>query len=139
MRIKLVFDDWQKQGKSIYCTPKGVELSENEFHSGSTWDGEIDLTIEQEKELEAAIKARFQPVFWVTQDSNPKVSRKIAVRRELKKEFVKRNMKLFAKQDWHLILRKARRELGYSDKTVGTDILYGLRLAYHAIKGDVLE
>ena len=132
MRIKLVFDDWQNQGKSIYCTPKGVELSENEFHSGSTWSGEIELTPDQEKELERAIKAGFQPAFWVTQDDRPK--RSVAVRREDKRKFVLRNMKLIEKQDWHILLRKARRELGYSDKTVGTDILYGLKLIYTQIR-----
>ncbi len=68
-----------------------------------------------------------------------KTDRKTAVRREVKKAFVKRHIKLFDKQDWHLIVRKARRELGYSDKTVSTDILYGLRLTYHVIKGDILE
>lgn len=132
MRIKLVFDDWRKMGKSVYHTLKGVELAENEFHSGTTFDGQIEVTPEQEKELEQFIKEGYQPVFWVTQDDKPK--RSVAVRRKDKRKFVLRNMKLFEKTDWHILLRKARRELGYSNKTVGTDILYGLKLIYAQIR-----
>lgn len=42
VKIKLVFDDWQdKQCKSVYSSK--YELSLGNFHSGSTWDGEIEI------------------------------------------------------------------------------------------------
>ena len=41
MKIKLVFLDWEKDGKSIYNTPEGVELSFGQFHSGTMFDAEI--------------------------------------------------------------------------------------------------
>ena len=66
-----------------------------------------------------------------------KTNRKLSVRTADKKKFVLRNIKLFAKQDWHILLRKARRELGYSDKTVGVDILYGLKKIYNEVKDAV--
>lgn len=65
MRIKLVFDDWRRHGKSVYATSFGLELSAGDFHSGTAFDGEIELTPELEAELSAAIEAGFQPVFWV--------------------------------------------------------------------------
>ncbi len=66
MKIKLVFDDWRKQGKSVGNTPEGVELTWNDFHSGSTFDARIDLDAWQEKELRDALKKAYRPVFWVT-------------------------------------------------------------------------
>ena len=66
MKIKLVFDDWQKKGISVYCTTDGVELSFGNFHSGTTFDGEIELTKEDEEELSEAIKKGYQPIFWVS-------------------------------------------------------------------------
>jgi hypothetical protein len=67
MKIKLVFDDWQKEGKSIYSTEKGVELSMCNFHAGTTFDGEINLNKEQEEELKAALRKNYQPIFWMTE------------------------------------------------------------------------
>ena len=67
MKIKLVFDDWRKKGKSIYNTSEGIALSNHGFHSGSTFDGEINLGNWEEKELRKAIEEGYQPVFWVTQ------------------------------------------------------------------------
>jgi hypothetical protein len=44
VKVKLAFDDWQdKQCKSVYSTEVGIELSMGNFHSGSTWDGEIEI------------------------------------------------------------------------------------------------
>lgn len=64
--IKLVFDDWKKNGKSIYSTQKGVDLSAGDFHSGTTFKGEIHLNPEQEKEFKKALKQGYQPAFWIT-------------------------------------------------------------------------
>ena len=66
MRIKLVFNDWQKNGKSIYNTEAGVHLSMGDFHSGSVFDGEIVVSADQKLELEKAMEAGYQPVFWVS-------------------------------------------------------------------------
>lgn len=67
MKINLIFDDWREDGKSIYNTEKGVALSLHDFHSGSTFKGEIELTEEQECELIVAeTYANVEPVFRVT-------------------------------------------------------------------------
>jgi len=65
MKIKLVFDDWKLKGKSIYNTEVGVELSQNDFHSGTTFDGEIHLDLEEEVELTIALMAGYTPSFIV--------------------------------------------------------------------------
>ncbi len=65
MKIKLVFGDWQKEGRSIYQTPEGIELTKGDFHAGSTFDARIDVDAWQEKELRDALKKGYQPVFWV--------------------------------------------------------------------------
>jgi len=65
MRIKLIFSDWQKNGKSVYNTEDGIALSCGDFHSGSTFDGKIVVDTEQERELDKALKTGYRPVFWV--------------------------------------------------------------------------
>ena len=67
MKIKLVFDDWQKEGKSVYCTPKGTELSMGDFHSGTTFEGEIKLDSGAEAEIKEAMALGYQPIFWLTE------------------------------------------------------------------------
>lgn len=65
MKIKLVFDDWRDgpTGKSLYSTPAGIQLSMGDFHSGTTFDGEIDLDIEQEKDIKESMELGAVPVF----------------------------------------------------------------------------
>ncbi len=66
MKIKLVFEDWRDGAatiKSIYGTLEGVRLSLGDFHSGSTFTGEIVLDIEQEEELRRSILVGAVPVF----------------------------------------------------------------------------
>jgi hypothetical protein len=65
MKIKLIFDDWKKQGKSVYNTEKGIELSNGDFHSGTTFDGIIELNQEQHEELKQALEEFYNPVFWI--------------------------------------------------------------------------
>ncbi len=65
MKVKLVFDDWKLRGESIYGTLEGVALSEGDFHSGTTFNGEIHLDNEQESELHRALWAGFTPSFIV--------------------------------------------------------------------------
>lgn len=69
MKIKLIFTDWRKWDKdkrcSIYNTEIGCELSMGEFHGGTTFDGEICLTPENEKELTEAIKQGYKPIFCI--------------------------------------------------------------------------
>lgn len=66
MKIKLVFEDWQKNGVSIYRTVTGRKLTRGDFHSGSAFNGEIELTKEQEEELNDVMAKGCNPVFWVT-------------------------------------------------------------------------
>ena len=65
MKIRLVFDDWRKNGKSIYETEEGIELILGDFHSGSIFDGEINLDEGDSKELQKALDSGFTPVFYV--------------------------------------------------------------------------
>ncbi len=68
MKIKLVFDDWRREGRSICRSPESIELSKHDFHAGSTFDARIDVDAWQEKELRDALKKGYQPVFWITQE-----------------------------------------------------------------------
>lgn len=66
MKVKLVFHDWiDPVTGSIYQTQKGIELSMGDFHSGTTFDGEIIVDPFQEEELKRAIKAGNNPVFYL--------------------------------------------------------------------------
>lgn len=68
MKCRLVLDDWRKVGEndSIYSTRLGIELSMGELHSGTTWEGEISLPPEIEKEIIEAMKEHnAYPVFRV--------------------------------------------------------------------------
>jgi len=67
-KVKLVFDDWRRVGKSIYQTEEGVDLSMRDFHSGTTFDGTIELDEEQEQEFKEALGSGAQPVFWVLKE-----------------------------------------------------------------------
>ena len=66
VKLEFVFDDWRKQGVSVYNTEEGIELSLWSFHSGTTFRGEITLDPDEAKELNRAMARGFQPVFWVT-------------------------------------------------------------------------
>jgi hypothetical protein len=41
LQIQLAVDDWKQQGKSIYLTKQGVELSLGVFHHGTTFNAMI--------------------------------------------------------------------------------------------------
>ena len=70
MKIKLIFTDWRKwDGKkiqSIYNTPEGIEASMGVFHSGSTFEGTIDLPEEEVIELKELISQDYRPIFELT-------------------------------------------------------------------------
>ncbi len=65
VQVKLAFLDWRKKGESVYNTPEGLELSTGDFHSGTTFSGEIHLPPEEARELKEAIRAGYQPCFWL--------------------------------------------------------------------------
>lgn len=65
MKIRLVFDDWRMHGTSVYNSETGIELSMGDFHSGTTFDGTIELDDSDEEELNRAIKAGYQPAFYL--------------------------------------------------------------------------
>ena len=56
MQIKLIFNFWEEN-----CP----ELSEGNFHSGTTFNGVICLNNEDAAELTAALKQGYTPVFSV--------------------------------------------------------------------------
>ena len=61
MKAKLIFKDWEKNGRSVYLSVP--ELSLGSFHSGTTFDIDINLTEENAEELRQAIKDGYVPVF----------------------------------------------------------------------------
>lgn len=67
MKVKLVFDTWLAgpTGECIYQTPIGVALTMGQFHSGTTFNGNMDLDEENAAELERSIKNGYIPVFKV--------------------------------------------------------------------------
>ena len=66
MKIELIFEDWQRDCRSIYNTQEGMILSNGTFHSGSTFNGTIELHIEDEEELRNAIDNGFDPIFRIS-------------------------------------------------------------------------
>lgn len=68
MKIKLVLDDWQRNGKSLANTTASVFLSTGDFPAGCTFNGTIKLTVDQRLELLASIAAGYRPVFWIDID-----------------------------------------------------------------------
>lgn len=65
MKIKLVFEDWQKDGESVYSSEDGIELSLGSFHSGTTFEGNINLEKNEAIELVNAMRKGYTPVFYL--------------------------------------------------------------------------
>lgn len=65
MKISLVFKDWEKKG-GIIPSEENLELSNHDFHGGSTFKGFIEVDAWQEKELRDALHHGYQPVFWLS-------------------------------------------------------------------------
>jgi len=65
MKIKVIFEDWKENGKSIYSTEKGVELSMGSLHSGSCWEGEIDF--DPDTELELKERGKYRAIFEIVE------------------------------------------------------------------------
>ena len=68
MKIKLVFYDWRRGSKSVYNTEEGIELSMGNFHSGTTFDAEIELDSESEEELREFLESGATPVFYISRE-----------------------------------------------------------------------
>ena len=69
--IKLVLSNWLGQdGKSVYSTKIGIEeLAAGDLHSGSTFNGEIELDEDDAERLSNALKQGYSPVFWIAPTS----------------------------------------------------------------------
>lgn len=65
MKIKLVFNDWMRDGQSVYNTRKGVDLSMGHFHSGTVFEAEIKLDDANEDDLRKALEEGYEPHFYV--------------------------------------------------------------------------
>jgi hypothetical protein len=62
---RLVFEDWRdREHRSIYNTPEGVELSMGSFHSGTTFEAELELDPDDSANLAAALRDGYRPVFY---------------------------------------------------------------------------
>ena len=68
MKIKMVFDRWQKNGQRVSAL-KNYDLTGGDFHGGSTFDGTIMLDAQNEAELQDAIRMGFQPTFWIMEEN----------------------------------------------------------------------
>jgi len=65
MKVKLAFYDWL-DSNGLRAIPKLYDkLSIGDFHSGTTFNGEIDLNPEQEVELLKTLKDKNNPIFWI--------------------------------------------------------------------------
>lgn len=63
MNIKLIFEDWRKNGKSVYNTVEGLRLTKGSLHHGTTWGGTIDFDFDDEAEIKEALSKGYKPVF----------------------------------------------------------------------------
>ena len=63
--VEFAFDDWKKDGVSVYQTEEGVELSMNDFHSGTVFQGILMLAEEHQDALINALHKGFTPTFTV--------------------------------------------------------------------------
>lgn len=68
--VKLALDDWKKDGVSVYQTEKGIELSMNDFHSGTVFHGILMLDEEHQQALIKALKEGYTPTFTVFEASS---------------------------------------------------------------------
>lgn len=65
MIIKLVFGHWEREGGFRVTCEQSTRLSLGDFHSGSTFSGEISLDPDEAEELQEAMDAGYEPVFWL--------------------------------------------------------------------------
>lgn len=67
MKIKLVFDTWLGGIglADIYSTEVGIRLSSSDFHSGTTFQGSIEVDEDSAAELQRALADGYHPVFYV--------------------------------------------------------------------------
>lgn len=63
MKIKLVFEDWRKDSKSVLSTEEGIDLVLGSFHPGSIFSAHLDISPDDEIQLKEAISNGFEPVF----------------------------------------------------------------------------
>lgn len=69
MKVQIIFDDWQNdRGDSVLETEtdQSFGLSSGDFHPGSTFNGSIELNMENEIHIRQALADGFMPVFWMT-------------------------------------------------------------------------
>lgn len=69
-QIILVFDDWKKNGKSIYRTNEGIKYSKGSLHSGSIFCGTIELNDDEYETINEARKNNIEPTFQVSETQN---------------------------------------------------------------------
>lgn len=68
MKVKLVFYDWLTASLRVPLAIERLNLETGVFHSGSTFQAEIELDSEQEKELNMALRHGFRPIFWLKEE-----------------------------------------------------------------------
>ena len=71
VRLRFAFNDWTRRGESIYSTEEGIELSLGAFHSGTVFEGSLDLDSDDAAELRGALESGAEPVFLVFAEVTP--------------------------------------------------------------------
>jgi hypothetical protein len=61
--VRFAFNGWEKNGVNVYNTEKGIELSMNDFHSGTVFHGILLLDEEHSEALAEALEQGFTPSF----------------------------------------------------------------------------
>ena len=67
VKVRFVFDDWRNcMHQSVYHTKEGIRLSRTDFHSGTIFEGYLELDNEQIAESHAALEEGYYPTFSLT-------------------------------------------------------------------------
>jgi hypothetical protein len=76
VKADFVFVSWQKAGKSVYNTKEGDPLFVGDFHHGTSFKGEIELTSEEALRVTEAAAKGVTPVFDLRLIQDDKKSKK---------------------------------------------------------------
>ena len=80
--VALAFNDWTRDGTSIYATDQGIELSMGNFHSGTVFRGSLAIDIDDATELRRAIESGALPTFLLFEVNTPPSSEKTGEERK---------------------------------------------------------
>ena len=65
MKVDLVFFEWKGWALINLSGSERMKLESGKFHAGSTWRGEISLSLQEELEIKGAIAQGYKPLFTI--------------------------------------------------------------------------